>query len=133
MTTTRSTAEERRLRAGALRNVRIQTRSPEGALLLLASLVVLLGLILVYRARTYGFADLEQQLKNKKLLNLNAVSSRAELIPFLTLFDQPADRQFAAGRILDHLRDSASTPNVGALAKIRVSAREVDAARGLDV
>jgi cell division protein FtsW (lipid II flippase) len=133
MTTTRSTAEERRLKAGALRNARTQTRSPEGVLLFSASIVALLGLILVYQARTRGFPDLEQQLKSKKLLNLNAVSSRAELIPFLTVFDHPTDRQFAAGRILDHLRDNPSTPNVGSLAKIRVSAREVGSTRGLDV
>jgi hypothetical protein len=97
MTTTHSTAEERRLKAGALRNARTQTRSPEGVLLFSASVVALLGLILVYQARTHGFPDLEQQLKSKKLLNLNTVSSRAELIPFLTVFDHPADRQFAAG------------------------------------
>jgi cell division protein FtsW (lipid II flippase) len=133
MTTTRSTAEERRLKAGALRNARTQSRSPEGVLLVSASIVALLGLILVYQARTHGFPDLEQQLKNKKLLNLHAVSSRAELIPFLTVFDPPADRQFAAGKILDHLRDNPSTPNVGSLAKIRVSAKEVDSTRGLDV
>ena len=132
MTTTRSTAEERRLKAGALRNARTQTRSPEGVLLVSASVVALLGLILVYQARTHSFPDLEQQLKSKKLLNLNAVSSRAELIPFLTVFDHPADRQFAAGRILDHLRDNPSTPNVGTLAKIRVSAKAVDSTRGLD-
>ncbi|HEU0006576.1 MAG TPA: FtsW/RodA/SpoVE family cell cycle protein, partial [Terriglobia bacterium] len=95
--------------------------------------MAILGLILVYQARTHGFPDLEQQVKSKKLLNLNAVSSRAELIPFLTVFDHAADRQFAAGRILDHLRDNPSTPNVGALAKIRVSAKEVDSTRGLDV
>ena len=133
MTTTRSTAEERRLKAGTLRNAPIQTRSPEGVLLVSASVVALLGLILVYQARTHGFTDLEQQLKSKKLLNLNAVSGRAELIPFLTVFDHPADRQFAASRILDHLRDSPSTPNVGTLAKIRVSAKEVDSTRSLDV
>jgi cell division protein FtsW (lipid II flippase) len=133
MTTTRSTAEERRLKAGALRNARTHTRSPEGVLLVSASFLALLGLTLVYQARTHGFPDLEQQLKSKKLLNLNAVSSRAELIPFLTVFDHPADRQFAAGRIVDHLRDNPSTPNVGALAKIRVSAKEIDSTRGLDV
>src|SRR5262245_34529903 len=132
MTTTRSTAEERRLKAGALRNARTQTRSPEGVLLFSASVAALLGLILVYQARTHGFPDLEQQLKSKKLLNLNAVSSRAELISFLTVFDHLADRQFAAGRILDYLRDNPSTPNVGSLAKIRVSGREVDSTRGLD-
>src|SRR5688572_3581263 len=109
MTTTRSTAEERRLKAGALRNAS-HTRSPEGVLLVSASVMALLGLILVYQARSHSFPDLEQQLKSKKLLNLNAVSSRAELIPFLTVFDHPADRQFAAGRILDHLRDNPSTP-----------------------
>ncbi|MCI0419005.1 MAG: FtsW/RodA/SpoVE family cell cycle protein [Acidobacteria bacterium] len=133
MTTTRSTAEERRLKAGTLRNARVQTRSPEGVLLVSASVVALLGLFLVYRARTYGFTGLEQQLKSKKLLNLNAVSGRAELIPFLTVFDHPADRQFAASKILGHLRDSPSTPNVGALAKIRLAAKEVDSTRGLDV
>lgn len=133
MTTTRSTAEERRLNAGTLRNARVQTRNPEGVLLVSASVVVLLGLFLVYRARTYGFTDLEQQLKSKKLLNLNAVSGRAELIPFLSVFDHPADRQFAASQILEHLRNSPSIPNVGALAKICLAAKEVDSTRGLDV
>src|SRR5262245_65665718 len=94
MTTTRSTIEERRSKAGTLRNARTRSRNPEGVLLFAASCVALVGLILVYQARTHGFPGLGQQLKNKKLLNLNAVSSQTELIPFLTVFDRPADRQF---------------------------------------
>src|SRR5262245_55883968 len=133
MTTTRSTIEERRSKAGTLRNARTRSRNPEGILLFAASCVALVGLILVYQARTHGFPGLGQQLKNKKLLNLNAVSSQTELIPFLTVFDRPADRQFAASRILNYLRDNPSVPNVGTLAKIRVSAKAIDSTRNLDV
>src|SRR5262245_25116278 len=125
-TTTHSTIEERRLKAGSPQNLRSRTRSPEGVLLVSASCVALLGLVLVFQARSRGFPALVQQLKSKTLLNLNSVSSRTELIPFLTMFDHPADRQFAAGRILDYLRDNPSVPNVGTLVKIRVSAKEID-------
>ena len=122
MAITRSTAAERMLkRSGGTPGITFEGRGRERAWLLAASVVTLLGLTLVYRAKTYQMAESENQFRNKQLLNLNEVASRGELLPFLKIFDHPADRQFAAHKIFEYLRDhpSSPVPNVGALARIR--------------
>ncbi len=127
MAVTRSRATERvQPRRGG--RLAIVWRRREAIWMLTGSLTLLLGFFLVYRAKTRSFAEIESGLAGKQLLNLNDLSAREDLLPYLAIFTEPAERQFVARRIYDA---SGSLPNVGALARLRVSEAEVEAARGL--
>ena len=132
MAVTRSRAAERAQASGRWRRSifpsGIAWRRREAIWMLAASLIVLFGFFLVYRAKTRSFAEIESGLANKQLLNLNDLAAREDLLPYLAIFTEPAERQFVARRIYDA---SGSLPNVGALARLRVSEAEVEAARGL--
>jgi cell division protein FtsW (lipid II flippase) len=123
MAVTRSRAAERvtAARRGAWRR-------GEALWLLAGSLVLVFGLVLVYKAKTRSFAQIESGLAGKQLLDLNALGAREELLPFLSLFTQPAERSFVARRIYDA---SGDLPNVGALARLRVTGAEIQRTRGL--
>jgi len=123
MAVTRSTAAERLRPRPA-----IAWRPGEALWLLAASLVLLFGFVLVYQAKSRGFAQIESGLAGKQLLNLNDLGTREELLPFLGIFAEPAERQFVARRIYDA---SGGLPNVGALARLRVTGAEIRGARGL--
>ena len=51
--------------------------------MLAASLMLLFGFFLVYRAKTRSFAEIESGLAGKQLLNLNDLSAREDLLPYL--------------------------------------------------
>jgi cell division protein FtsI/penicillin-binding protein 2/cell division protein FtsW (lipid II flippase) len=103
-------------------------RRREALWMLAGSLTLLLGFFLLYRAKTRTFGEIETGLANKKLLNVNDLSAREDLLPYLAIFTEPAERQFVARRIYDA---SGSLPNVGAIARLRISDAELAAARGL--
>ena len=103
-------------------------RRREALWLLAASLMVAVGFYFVYRAKTRSFAEIETAIAGRQLLNLNDLTAREDLLPYLAIFTEPAERQFVARRIYDA---AGSLPNVGAIARLRVSEAEIDAARGL--
>ncbi|PWU07615.1 MAG: hypothetical protein C5B51_09775, partial [Terriglobia bacterium] len=74
-----------------------------------ASVLVAAGLFLVYRAKTRDFAAAG------RLLNLNGISAREQLLPVLGMVPDTRQRQDAARRIY-YL--SGGLPNVGAVARI---------------
>ena len=82
------------------------------------SIVIASGLFLVFKAKSHTFPEIDQGLASRLLLNLNALSSREDLLPFLTVVGDPGERQFVARRIYDA---SGSLPNVGALARMRAA------------
>jgi cell division protein FtsW (lipid II flippase) len=123
MAVTRSTASER------VQSRRVMAwRSGEALWLLAGSLVLLCGFVLVYQAKSRTFAQIESGLAGKQLLNLNDLGAREEVLPFLGIFAEPAERQFVARRIYDV---SGGLPNVGALARLRVTEAEIRGTRGL--
>jgi cell division protein FtsW (lipid II flippase) len=79
-------------------------------------LFVAAGLYLVYRAKTAEFPAVEQGLASKKLLDLNSLSTREDLLPVLSLLPDARQRQEAARRIY-YL--SGGLSNVGAVARQR--------------
>jgi cell division protein FtsW (lipid II flippase) len=81
-----------------------------------ASLFVASGLYLVYRAKTADFPNIDQGLAAKKLVNLNNLSTREELLPVLAMIPDARQRQEAARRIY-YL--SGGISNVGAVARAR--------------
>lgn len=109
MAVTRSKAVER----AEIRRVpgrRAVWRRDELAWMLLATLLVSIGLFLVYRAKTQDLTVTEQGLTSKKLLNLNELAAREDLSPPLAIFANPRERAEAAAKIFAL---SGSLPNVG--------------------
>ena len=109
MAVTRSRAAERpAVRRGP--RPRVVWRGYEFRWLLAASLLVLVGLFLVYKAKSAPLAEVEQQLTDKKLLNLNRLGSREDLLPMLGIIQNQREREDAARKIY-YL--TGSMPNVG--------------------
>jgi len=111
MAVTRSTAAARprtsRTRAAWRRQELLGT--------LVAGLVVAWGLHLVYQAKTAGLAEIDQGLAAKRLLNLNGLTAREDLLPALAEIADTHAREEAARRIY---YVSGGLGNVGALARI---------------
>ena len=107
-------------------------RGAETAWLLTVTAVVIGGLFLVYRAKTREFPEAQQALAAGRILNLNALTGREQLLPFLTLFPNAAERQLAARAIYNASgsADFGKTENVGRLARLHLGALEVRRARG---
>jgi len=127
MAVTRSRVEER----VAARRVRLGARAwplSEFSWLAAASVLILCGLYLVYRAKSQDFGEIEKGLAAKQLVDLNALTSREDLLPVLNIIADRGEREFVARRIYDA---SGSLPNVGALARLRVTESEIRGARGL--
>jgi cell division protein FtsW (lipid II flippase) len=110
MAVTRSSASERQTRRPA--RTAPEPRVFELIALLLASIVASAALMLVYRAKTEPLAGLDP-----KLLNLNALERREQLLPLLDFAPNARERQFMATRIWEFARDG-QLPNVGALARV---------------
>jgi cell division protein FtsW (lipid II flippase) len=127
MAVTRSRAAER-VEASHQAHFTILWRRDEILWLLAGTLVLLFGFYLVYQAKARDFAQIESGLANQQLLNLNQLNAREDLLPFLQIFSEPAERQYVARRIYDA---SGNLPNTGALARLRVSDAEVETTRGL--
>jgi cell division protein FtsW (lipid II flippase) len=124
MPITRSSAASRP-NAGPLRRPLWRVR--ELVWMIAAGLAVAGALWTVWGAKTAGFADAEQALAGKRIVNLNALTAREDLLPVLTLFPDPAEREFAARKIYDI---SGGLANVGSIARIRITREDV-AGRGL--
>ncbi len=133
MTVTRTTTAER-----ARARIRKTSGLQEMIALLVASLTVTVGLFLVYNAKTIEFDDVDRLLKEKRLLNLSEVASAEQLLPFLDSFSSEHDRRFAAQKIYAYVQGEGSSgrrelPNVGELAKIRVTQKEITSQPKLDI
>jgi cell division protein FtsW (lipid II flippase)/cell division protein FtsI/penicillin-binding protein 2 len=95
----------------------------EFAWLAATSVIVGLGLLLVYVAKTREFPALAGALARGELLDLNQVSRPEQLLPFLQVFPDDGQRQTVAGKVFDYLETHRPLPNVGALARLRSSPR----------
>jgi len=82
---------------------------------LAAALLVAFGLHLVYQAKSIGLPEVDQGLTAKRLLNLNGLTSREDLLPALTEIADVHAREEAARQIY---YVAGSLSNVGALARI---------------
>ena len=100
----------------------------ELACLAAAGVLVSAGLYLVFHARMPNAAPIDAGLASKQLLNVNELNAREDLIPALSMFSEGAEREFAARKIF---YAAGGLSNVGAIARIRVTAEEVRAVRGL--
>src|ERR1017187_10764963 len=105
MAVTRSRAAERAQPSGRGRAAilwkGVVWRRQEAIWMLAGSLALLFAFFLVYRAKTRSFAEIENGLAAKQLLNLNDLAAREDLLPYLAIFTEPPQRQFVARRIYD--------------------------------
>jgi cell division protein FtsI/penicillin-binding protein 2/cell division protein FtsW (lipid II flippase) len=93
-------------------------RLQELAGLVAAGALVAGGLYLVHKQKSAPLAEVEAGLSSKKLLNLNDLSTREDLMPALApLFPKVRDRENAAKAIY-YL--SGSLPNAGAIQRTKV-------------
>jgi len=123
MTLTRSRADERAARP--LHGKRAW-RSREAVWMLAVSAVLGCGLALVYKAKTDPFPKISEALAAGRILNLNDLTGREQVLPFLTVIEGQSERQLVARRIY---YASGNLPNVGGLARLRVTADELKRAR----
>jgi len=84
-----------------------------------ASLLIACGLALVW------FAKIAQLPSTGQTIDVNTISSGQELIPYLAIYADSAEREDAAREIFAYLQTHPPIPNVGALARIRVGARRL--------
>lgn len=128
MAVTRSkTLEREAIRRGP--RARSSWRTGEGIWLLAAGALAAFGLWFAYQAKASDFAAVDAGLASKQLLNLNTLGAREDLLPVLSqLFTEPAEREFAARKIY---YASGGLSNVGAIARIRVTAAELRGQRSL--
>jgi cell division protein FtsW (lipid II flippase)/cell division protein FtsI/penicillin-binding protein 2 len=95
----------------------------EFAWLAASSLMVAVGLLLVYSAKTQSFPELSAALARGDLLDLNRVSAPGQLMPFLLAFQDETQREQVASKMFDYLSVHRPLPNVGALARLRSTPR----------
>jgi cell division protein FtsW (lipid II flippase) len=91
-------------------------RLAEMAWMLAGMILVAAGLFLVYRAKTHDFADIEKGLGSKRLIDLNRLGTREDLLPPLSVISDAVRREEAARRIYNL---SGRLANVGAIARQR--------------
>ena len=128
MAVTRSTLEARvARRARAPVTARRISRWPELMWLLAATLIVCGVWWLAYAAK------IRRAETPVTLINLSRIERPEQLLPALAAFQNPADRDFVAKRIVDELADrNNALPNTGALARIQVSRADIANNKALD-
>ena len=112
-----------------LNSIGTPERRQEFRWLLGASLLVAGGLALVLIAKTQDFGGVQSRLASGELLDLNAPHEPGDFAALLSnAFSDPRDRELAAGRLAGLLERHKPLPNVGALARLRVSKAELEEA-----
>ncbi len=126
MAVTRSSTTQRTVRTTTRGGA--SWRATELIGLLAAAALISAGLYTVFHAKLANPAEIEAGLASKKLLNLNDLSAREDLLPALTMFSEPAERDLVARKIY---YVSGGLSNVGAIARIRITGEDVRGGRGL--
>jgi cell division protein FtsI/penicillin-binding protein 2/cell division protein FtsW (lipid II flippase) len=121
MAVTHSRSVER-VTAGDLRRQRAGWRGREFLLTLVASLLVAASLYQVHQAKSEGLAEVDAGLSAKRLLNLNELGGREELIPALTPFFPNSRQRDAAAREIYYL--TGTLGNDGGIARTKLLTSE---------
>src|ERR1039458_1120456 len=121
MAVTHSRSVERAT-AGDLRRQRAGWRGREFLLTLVASLLVAAGLYQVHQAKSEGLAEVDAGLAAKRLLNLNELGGREELIPALTPFFPNSRQRDVAAREIYYL--TGTLGNDGGIARTKLLTSE---------
>jgi cell division protein FtsW (lipid II flippase) len=117
MAVTRSTPVERRQQSASFAP-KSAKRPFELMALIGASLLIVVALCLVYQAKLYR---LQAQVGQTKLLNLNELQSREQLLPLLDFVSNARERLVVATRIFEFVQTEGPLANVGAVGRLRTS------------
>jgi len=126
MAVTKSWEQQVRTDIAQVVAARRKDRRVRGLWLLATSLAAAAGLALVFFAKTQDFPEEQARLDRGELLNLNTAPDAQRLLPFLAISRDQGERQLAAEKMADFLRRSEPLPNVGALARLRVTRSELE-------
>ena len=126
MAVTKSWEQRAMVEAGPWVRTAPPERKHELPWLMGASLMVCAGLFLVLSAKTSNFAELSGRLERGEILNLNTLTSAEQALPFLEAFRDPVERELVAERLMAYVQTHRPLPNVGALARLRVSRQEIE-------
>ncbi len=127
MAVTRRSEGNLALQLEILKGAASSERRQEFKWLLGASLLVLAGVVLVLVAKTQDFAEQLGRLRSGELLNVNAPYRQDQWAELLrNVFGNESDVSLAAERIEPFLAKNRPLANVGALARLRVSRREIE-------
>ena len=91
--------------------------------LLIASALVISGLIFTYIAKTRDFSLIQPRLEHGEMIDLNAITNPEQLTPYLLIFTDEAQRNATASKTFAFLRSHRPLRNVGALSRILPLAR----------
>jgi cell division protein FtsW (lipid II flippase) len=105
-------------------------RGREGLLLAGAAVLLMLGLLLVWKAVSRSFPQVEADLASGRTVDLNDLRQPEQLLPLLDFLDEPVERAFVARQIARRAQEGRLL-NVGELARLRVPAAEIQAERRL--
>ena len=125
MAITKSWEESIAVRLEVNTKIKQTARQQEMYWLIGASVMVIAGLVLVLFAKTQDFAEQQLRIDRHELIDLNGVQSPEQLLPGLTFFSERRERQLAADRLFHYLEANRPLPNVGALARLRVSGADL--------
>ncbi|MGA3025017.1 MAG: FtsW/RodA/SpoVE family cell cycle protein [Bryobacteraceae bacterium] len=126
MAVTKSWEQQVRADIAQVVAARRKDRRVRGFWLLATSLAAAAGLALVFFAKTQDFPDQQARLNRGELLNLNTEPDAQRLLPFLADWRDAEERQLAAEKVADFLHGSGPLPNVGALARLRMTRNELE-------
>jgi cell division protein FtsW (lipid II flippase)/cell division protein FtsI/penicillin-binding protein 2 len=135
MRITYSTAADRAKTSAETRKV--ARRGVEFLALACTSLICLVGLVLVYNAKTAGASDVEQQLGERRVVDLSRVQSAADLLPGLTTITDPTERRIVSEHLYAFVTatDGSGTrrmpESVAALGRTTVTAGDIGRDRRL--
>lgn len=126
MTTTRQSAAERSAeRKGGAGAFNAQSRWTELVLLLACTLLVASGLWLVWQSKAHVFEDFAKGAADSRIADISQFKSMQQILPFLNSVPGNDDREFIARRIF--AVRGRQFANAGAIANIRVTAKEIAA------
>jgi cell division protein FtsI/penicillin-binding protein 2/cell division protein FtsW (lipid II flippase) len=120
MAITRSWESTDAFQSDVKRNAKSPERRREFFFLLPASLLVAVGLFLVFTGKT-------QDMNNGQFLNLNSVQTPAQLNAVFQVFNDPGNRAYITERTWDFLERYRPLPNVGALSRLRLRPSDAEA------
>ncbi len=95
--------------------------------LLVASLLIGCGLALVYSAKIYR--QHEPGAAQTPPLNLNAVTSAGQIVPYLQFYPSPQRREEVASALFAYIQQHRPLPNIGALSKMWARLQSADPSR----
>ncbi len=125
MAVTRSTSVERADKPRPPIDAR--ARALERILLLLTSVLIVAAVSLTAAAKMARIGG-----SDSARLNLSTLDRREQLLPFLQWIASPAERQYIAGEIFEHVRNGkGSVSHIGELGQIRVPIKDVLRTHGL--